>query len=145
MILITAWCHSAVGVITRKLREIHFSLMMFHYGVFSTFVLSIWTLFEFAVFTQDSGLRLIQYSSDQYLLLFLTGFFNAISLNFLTLAFQNDKSAFIASIGYIMLVYAFLIDILYFKTQFDVFELLGAFIILAFNVLNIYNKIKMDD
>ena len=142
MIFITAWCHSAVGVITRKLREIHFSLMMFHYGMFGTVLLSTWTLIEFGAFTKEDGLRIIQYSKEQYLLLFLTGILNAISLNFLTLAFQNDKSAFIASIGYIMLVYAFLTDVLYFKTTFDVFELLGAFIILGFNILNIYNKIK---
>ena len=31
----------------------------------------------------------------------VTAVFNAIALNFLTIAFQNEKSAFIASLGYI--------------------------------------------
>ena len=58
------------------------------------------------------------------------------------MAFQNEKSAFIASIGYIQLVYAFLIDILYFKIQFDGLDIIGAIIIIVFNVLSIYFKIK---
>lgn len=41
-VFITAVCYSFVGVITRYLREIHFSLMMFHYGWIASLILWIY-------------------------------------------------------------------------------------------------------
>ena len=49
MIFTTSWCFSSVGVITRKLKEIHFSIMMFYYGSFATTVLTIWTILEYLI------------------------------------------------------------------------------------------------
>lgn len=87
-------------------------------------------------------MRILNLTSNEYILLLITSIFNAISLNFLTMAFQNEKSAFMASIGYILLVYALIIDIFYFKIAFDIYDISGALIIIVFNVLSIYFKIK---
>ena len=35
-VLWCSWMFSGVSILTRKLKEIHFSLMMFHYGWFAT-------------------------------------------------------------------------------------------------------------
>jgi drug/metabolite transporter (DMT)-like permease len=45
-ILTTAFMYSFIGVITRRLREIHFSLMMFHYGWITSLILIIYLLFQ---------------------------------------------------------------------------------------------------
>ena len=63
MIFITSWCFSSVGVITRKLKEVHFSLMMFYYGVFATTVLTMWTIFEYIVY-QHQEMRIFNYRKE---------------------------------------------------------------------------------
>lgn len=37
-----SWCYSIVGVITRKINEISFSVMMFHYGWTASVILMIY-------------------------------------------------------------------------------------------------------
>lgn len=49
MIFITAWAHSSVGVITRKLNHIHFSVMLFHYGVLATSLFFLWLVIDHLV------------------------------------------------------------------------------------------------
>lgn len=49
MVFITAWAHSAQAVITRKLKEVHFSLMMFYYGSFATSILFIYVVLEYLI------------------------------------------------------------------------------------------------
>jgi hypothetical protein len=70
--------------------------MMFYYGVFATSVLSIGIILEYVIFSSlgtyngldgAQKLRLLSYNRNQWYLLFVTAVFNAISLNFLTLAF----------------------------------------------------------
>ena len=78
------------------------------------------------------------------MLTILAACINAISMNFNTLAFQHDKSAFVSSVMLIQVVYAFMIDIFWFKTSFVAMELIGALIVVAFNGANIYNKIKIE-
>ena len=70
------------------------------------------------------------------------GILNATSMNFMTIASQLEKSAFITSITYIQLVYVMMIDLGYFKIKFDRYELLGATIIIIFNLSNIIYKLK---
>ena len=39
MVSTTAFCFSAVTVQTRKMKDIHFSLLMFHYGLFASIII----------------------------------------------------------------------------------------------------------
>lgn len=108
MIFCTSWCFSAVTVITRKIKELHFSLLMFHYGLFATILLTIVIIGEYLVTdhkTYRHGLpnscttiRLFCYDATQWFLLIFVAIFNSVSMNFMTIASQNDKSSFVASI-----------------------------------------------
>ena len=98
-IFMAAWAFSFVGVITRKVREVHFSLMMFHYGWFSTLILLTWIVIEFCFFKNpdktlnDSSKtpRILNYNFDQYILLISLSIVNVLSMNLNTLAFQYEK------------------------------------------------------
>jgi drug/metabolite transporter (DMT)-like permease len=79
-----------------------------------------------------------------YLPLIATGTFSAISLVFWTLAFQNDKSAFISSLGYIQLVYALLLDVLMFDVEFSYPEIIGSSLIVFFLVINVSSKLRAE-
>ena len=46
-VLITSWMFSSITVITRKIRDLHFTLMMFHYGLFATILLWIVIILEY--------------------------------------------------------------------------------------------------
>ena len=116
---------SSVSVLTRKMKDIHFSLMMFHYGLFATIFCSVWITAEYVIQSRNgtyqpvsedcTAIRVLCYGRHQWAILFSIGLLNASSMNFMTIAGQLEKSAFITSILQIMLVYALIIDILYFK------------------------------
>ena len=78
-------------------------------------------------------------------MLLAIGILNASSMNFMTIASQYEKSGFVTSITYIQLIYALAIDLTWFKTKFDLFEIVGAIIILIFNVSNICFKLKNEN
>ena len=45
-IVITSWTWSLANVLTRKLKEVHVSLMMFHYGWLASSILLIYLVWE---------------------------------------------------------------------------------------------------
>ena len=49
MIFHTALGFSIVGVLTRKMKSLHFSIIQFHYGLFSVSALSIWIILEYFI------------------------------------------------------------------------------------------------
>jgi hypothetical protein len=56
--------YSLVGVITRKINEVHFSLMMFHYGWFASLTLALYLLFEWILNDASKIIRILTYSSE---------------------------------------------------------------------------------
>lgn len=50
MIFFTALMFSSVGVLTRKMKSIHFSIIQFDYGVLSVAMLLCWILIEYAIY-----------------------------------------------------------------------------------------------
>lgn len=49
MMFTTAFCFSSIAVMTRKMKEIHFSLLMFHYGLFATVILGAILIIQFLI------------------------------------------------------------------------------------------------
>jgi drug/metabolite transporter (DMT)-like permease len=96
MMLVTACCFSGVTVMTRKMKEIHFSLLMFHYGAFASTLIGAYLIIEFiaksnngtydAVSEDCTTFRLFCYDSAQWFLLLAVGICNAVSMNFMTIA-----------------------------------------------------------
>ena len=91
MIFTTSIGFSLVGVMTRKMKSIHFSIIQFNYGFFSVSALTIWIVIEFySMSTESYGydtIRISNYNWDQWGLLILIAFMNAIGQNVFTLAF----------------------------------------------------------
>jgi len=75
----------------------------------------------------------------------LTGVCSSLNLTCLTIAFQSDKSTTVSLLAYIELVYAFMADILIYKSSFSANELTGAAIITFFNVLTIIERGKVEE
>ena len=146
MMFTTAFCFSSIAVMTRKMKEIHFSLLMFHYGLFATVILGSILIIEYlgALYKGhlNPKLHLFCYNWQQWIQLIAVGILNCSSMNFMTIAQQLEKSAFVSSITYIQLVYVLFIDIGFFHIKFDMMELVGATIIVIFNVSNIVYKLK---
>ena len=147
--LTTAICFSSIAVMTRKMKEVHFSLLMFHYGLFASVILGSYLIIEFLI-ALDQGhlsedcptLRLFCYDWKQWIQLIAVGILNCSSMNFMTIAQQLEKSAFVSSITYIQLVYVLLLDIGFFQIKFDMMEILGATVIVIFNISNICYKLR---
>ena len=122
-ILITSWIASIVVVVTRFLKDIHFSLIMFHYGWIASLTLFLWLIIEQVTnpssLFQDINiiwrLTLTQYNTEQYFILAVVATLNAVGMNLSTLAFQQEKSSFIALVAYIGVVYAFITDVAIFN------------------------------
>lgn len=70
---------------------------------------------------------------------------SSLNLTCLTIAFQSDKSTTVSLLAYIELVYAFMADILIYKSSFSAHELTGAAIITFFNVLTIIERGKVEE
>ena len=63
---------SFIIVITRKMRKIHFSVILFYYGLIAAILLALWLAFEYTVDFYDQfkdGLRLTTYDQYQWLLI----------------------------------------------------------------------------
>ena len=108
--IITSWVVAVVGVVVRKLRNIHYAHILFYYGALSVVIFSSYLLY-------DGKYTIVSYSYKQYLLLLLVTILNTVSKNFETLAFQTEKSSFISLIGYSYVIYAFILDIFYFNIE----------------------------
>jgi hypothetical protein len=110
MMFTTAICFSSIAVMTRKMKEIHFSLLMFHYGLFASVILGSWLVGEYfwgayhgtlLPESECSTIKLFCYDWLQYIELIVIGILNCSSMNFMTIAQQLEKSAFVSSITYI--------------------------------------------
>ena len=51
MVFTTSLAFSTITVITRKIKAVNFSLMMFYYGLFASIVLLCWLITEFILFS----------------------------------------------------------------------------------------------
>ena len=70
----------------------------------------------------------------------LAGFINMLGLATKTIAYANERPGLITMVGYIGLVYGFLVDVLYLKESFTVLEIVGVVLILVANVTVICSK-----
>ena len=117
-IVIHAWCAATVVVATRFMKDIHFTLVMFHYGLISSVILILCLVAEYFMYKSSfpNGFRLFTYDLNQWALLVIIAIINSTSMNFNTIACQYEKSSFITLIQYSLVVYAFIIDLALFGT-----------------------------
>ena len=89
--------------------------MMFHYGWISTFITAIYLIAEFIIGRKNNdfedGLRIANYTWIHWRQLIIIALIESAGMNFNTIACQYEKSAFISLIGYIQVLFAFIVDI----------------------------------
>lgn len=88
---------------------------------------------------------ILTYSAGQYWTLAVTGICSSLNLSCLTIAYQSDKSTTVSLLAYIELVYAFAADIFIYNSTFTNTEVLGASIIVFFNVLTIVERGRVEE
>ena len=89
---------SIILTLTRFLKNLHFTLVMFHYGWISSVILTAWLLAEYLTDPSrfPQGLRLLTYNLNQWGLLGIISILNSIAMNLETIAFQYEKSSFMS-------------------------------------------------
>jgi len=91
--LVAALGFSGISIITRKIKEVHFSIMMFWYGIFAASMYFLGLVLEYNIIGRNyadqscQSFRLLCYDSHQWKLMLSAAFCNAVSMNCSTIAF----------------------------------------------------------
>jgi drug/metabolite transporter (DMT)-like permease len=115
--LVAAAGTSLGAVATRRLQDMHYSVLISYYSLFALVIFAkilLWQLFFAA-----KGPTIHNYTPRAYGEMFLCSLTNAFGAIFQTLAYQNERSGVVTLIGYIGLVYAFLADIFLFEIEYS--------------------------
>ena len=99
VMLLVAFNDATLAVLARKMKELHFSIMMFWFSAIGLLFILAYLCGVYAL-TNDYP-AFFYYSLDQYKNLVLTGIFSALNLTCLVIAYQNDKSATVSLLAYI--------------------------------------------
>ena len=121
-----AWTFSICSVFNRKLKEIGYEALMVYHGLIGGVLASVFILIEGAI---NGEFR--TYTLNQYLILFLASTFDCAACNAMTIAYQSDSSGFVSLLGYAIIIYGFLSDIIVFNEDIHALQLTGALIIFA--------------
>lgn len=143
---INAWTFSFCGVIARYMKEVSATVIIFWYAVIGCILLGLGLAVEHVVEHGFAGTpRIFTYSAKNQLIILIASAFNAAGMVFSSIAWQTEKSAFIALVGYVSVIYSFIMDITVFDQQFQSQQMVGAVIVLVFNMTAIVYKILGPD
>ena len=122
--LIVACFGGTMPILTRTLKDVPATLMMFYLGLVGSLLIGIYLLVE--TLRSEGGfseLRLISYTGKQFLLILVSTIFSAIATTSYTIAYQSDSSGFIVLIGNVKILYFFLSDTFIFHEVFSTIEM----------------------
>ena len=130
------------------IQSISAQVTVFYIGFVATILTAIWLLIEYASDSDQSQLRIFKLDWNQIFWCLLCSLVNSILLASKTIAYANERPGLITMVGYIGLVYGFLVDTLYLEESFTALEIVGVVLILAANVTVIcskQNSLPVDD
>jgi len=133
----SALCFSGIYVITRKLKDLDASIILFHLGFQATTLFLIFDRLKY-IFTKNyttTWPSVFYLSFTQVRSLAAVAIMNTLAQYFATWAFQGGKTALMALVGLTNVVYSLIIDVTLWNTSFKVAQLIGALIVCLFNVL----------
>lgn len=139
---------SLTVVSLRSLKGVHHSIVVFYYSAFATLCYIVWIVVEYLTLQDDQeGLKLFKYPVyPNWALLMGCGILYSGSMVCRTIAFQREKSALMSMLNYIQVVYSLIIDLTIFNVHFTYRQILGATIVLGFNLMAVcinLNKEKL--
>lgn len=140
------------------MKDLHFSIILYVYGVIAGIILFLWILTDhFLMITKTqmplvvpdnyeptlSNLKLFNYDLAQYGYLFGISAIDTVGMSISTISFQLEPNiAFITLIGYMTVIYSFIVDVVVFKRGINLMELAGSFVIIFFTLLAVVIKLK---
>ena len=144
LVFLLSWVFSANCVLNRALKGINSGVIMFWHGILGITLATIAVLTQYFVEDQPEGnsFHLFNMSWKLFGLMLAATMFDTLTVNAYTIAYQSDSSGFVALISYVVVIYAFLFDILIFDESFTWVELLAATSILVMTVLTSVVKLR---
>lgn len=141
--LLCSMTMAVVVVTTRKLRKIHYSIMLFNYGLIATVLYGTCAIL---MWLADPNAKawpsIFYYGRQQWINLAVIAVFNTTAQYFATQAFQRGKSSFVTIVGEVNTVYAFLFDLFIFHVDFQPLQIVGALTVVTFTLALICQKNK---
>ena len=123
------------------MQKFHALVQVFYVSLIQMIFTGIYLIIEH-VAVGNTEFRLFTLGGNQVLACMFAGGCGIGAMIFKTIAFQNERPSFIALIGYIGLVYGFLMDIFYLNETFTAVELVGVLIILIMCVIVVCIKLR---
>lgn len=133
-------CGSMVAVLNRKMKSIHFSIIQFDYALFAWLSMLVVISVEYLLLKDDKQrypydtLRILTYDLHQWYFLFMYAAANFLVQFSFNIGSTRGKSAFVSLIAQIGVVWSFLADTFIVGTSTQPMQILGALIIVGFNV-----------
>lgn len=118
------------SVFTRRLKNVDYTVVMAYHGLTGVTLSILYIVIERLVVGE---FRI--YTALQYLILTAAALTDTICVNSMTIAYQSDSSGFVSLLGYTIVFYGYLADIVVFRVDIQGLELVGALIVLTATVV----------
>lgn len=138
VIFSAAWLFAGANVLNRKLKDIHFAVIVFWVGLSGLIVTFVIIVLEKVI----TGNPFRVYTLDQYIKLIICSFGDFGCVLSSTIAFTNDTSGFVSLVGYTSIIYGFLSDTMIFHMTLSPMALAGAIMILVVTLFTSVVKIR---
>lgn len=119
-----------VAVFSRRLKGTPATVIMFYQGLTGFVFFGIYLVIE--RIRSESGVRMLSYTQHMFWGMIFATIFNSAGRTCWTIAYQNDRSAFIVLCANIAIVYFFFTDTFVFHESFSVVELVCTLVIMAY-------------
>ena len=116
-----------MNVSSRKIKGVHYSVVMFWHGAVGMIVPTLIAI----VIALIGGQPFYTYDGWGYFWLFLGASADVMACAGGLIAFQSDESSFVSLLAYIQLVWVFLVDFFLFKVDISILKLLCTLCIFA--------------
>ena len=115
---------------------------MFWHGALG-FTVSVLCVTIEAWISEDSGMRILNYSGYVYMLMAISTILNTVGVTSMTIAFQSDSSGFVSLISYVSIFYSFIFDRIVFREEFYWVYFMAAVVILTVTVSTSVYKLRL--
>ena len=136
-------CGAMVSVLNRKMKSVHFSIIQFDYAFVAWVCMLVTILTEYVFLHGDKmrypypTLRILTYRTDQWVVMITYALSNFFVQLFFNIGSTRGKSAFVSLVAQIGVVWSFLADFIILGNPIQSMQIVGALIIVVFNVFAI--------
>lgn len=118
---------AGLQVTSRSVTSVYFAIITFHVSLLALLVALACIVYRIAT----TGEAFPTFSTTGFFYLLAGGLFDFISASSNTIAFQSDSAGFVSMVGYMAVVWAFILDFLVFSNLISGFQLICALVIFS--------------